>query len=460
MAVELRNGEVFKEEWSIQGIKLVSTHQNEYGEHRDTIQVDHGKVVEEPFLGGFYKIPRKSHQYIGQATARSNPGDPDCDPMPGKVIGCRGVDDFPLDQSSWWFLLLDKDGDFAELDYEATATAIEGGITYKTHFEKIAERLPSTPMDPTVKWKAEDYTKQLLATFNKTDPDEYVLVLNRAEISEGAVNVQDNIATIATCFNHYRSRPTFDGESIAVVNTFASSVKKGATGDVSHLTSSFVSMAFTDQKHYQKTTDRHDGRYSHFKHPDGTDEWNRNLETGKKARFNVCFVFDFSCANKTVLSPPRKLVKHMTTGGSKEQVESDQAGDQELAVAVSSMAYVATWESCCYLKLKGNKFYEVVCGRFANARNSKKLTSVKISVLAEFYEYLFSTGVQKGYHTPMPVISYPTRRLTVPLDIVRRREAEYKVVFAARLAETYEFLYICLCIVLRPFFVLIDAVLR
>lgn len=118
------------------------------------------------------------------------------------------------------------------------------------------------------------------------------------------------------------------------------------------------------------------------------------------------------------------------------QVESDQAGDQELAVAVSSMAYVATWESCCYLKLKGNKFYEVVCGRFANARNSKKLTSVKISVLAEFYEYLFSTGVKKGYHTPMPVISYHTRRLTVPLDIVRRREAEYKVVFAARLAET------------------------
>uniref|UniRef100_A0A7S2AV75 Uncharacterized protein n=1 Tax=Octactis speculum TaxID=3111310 RepID=A0A7S2AV75_9STRA len=332
--------------------------------------------------------------------------------MPGKVIGCRGVVAHPEDSDEWWFLVLDKDGDLAELNYGETAMAIEGGRSYKTHFERVAEVLPATPMDPRVKWRSVDYLRQLLVVFGKTDPNDTVLVLNRAEISEGAVCVQKKndryIATIATCNNYFRGRPTEDGDEIAVVNTFASCSPKGGTGDVGHLTSSFIDMAWTDQRHYHKTEDRDDVRYLHIKRPgaggeNAVEEWRRRLDS----------------------------TKHGTTGGSKAQVDSDQAGDQNLPVAVSSMAFVNPWASSCYLKLKAPGFYASVCGNFSNVRNSRKLIRVKISTLASFYEYLFSTGVENGHFAAMPMTQYHPR-LTVPLGVVRRRESEYSVVWAAR----------------------------
>lgn len=105
------------------------------------------------------------------------------------------------------------------------------------------------------------------------------------------------------------------------------------------------------------------------------------------------------------------------------------------------MAFVNSWASSCYLKLKAPGFYASVCDEFSNVRNSRKLIRVKISTLANFYEYLFSTGVEKGHFAAMPMTQYQPR-LTVPLDVVRRRESEYSVVWAARQLQKYDFLFL------------------
>ena len=168
-----------------------------------------------------------------------------------------------------WFLVLDNDGDYAELDKEAATLAIHAAATYKTEFELIIEHMPRIPSPEEAKELTVDWFLYYFEAWFNKGPDDDLNVWNKTEISPGALHIENGIATVATCYNLMRAEAKFNNEQIHIANSFASKNPMGGAGSDGCLAESFAMVATTDQVQYSMLGSRNDVRWSCILHPDG-----------------------------------------------------------------------------------------------------------------------------------------------------------------------------------------------
>ena len=228
-----------------------------YNEGEGILEVESSLVVVEPFFGGFYKTDVSEDPLIGCRIARSRL--PDI-PMAGTVVG------YHQSPSTRWYLVLEVDGDYMEMDRDAVVEYTEAFRSFQTPFQIEVGELGRIPMG-----LEETSSKYFDEYFQEKFPGGIVRVVCVPQIFEGTVHIQDGIATVTACLNQIRKQ--HDKNEIDVVLIFASSQAVGGTGGDGHLVAALVISLFFSSVLYNMYEERDDRTCQPMVKEDGSMEY-------------------------------------------------------------------------------------------------------------------------------------------------------------------------------------------